>query len=111
MTEPPGGRAALTQEGREEPPPGYDWNLRPLMARRHLWKTVELAALLRQRGITLSYPQIRRLVTGKPQYLSLPVLAALCDILGCTPSDLITLRGQPGNTAASGQPGHRGVRC
>ena len=86
------------------------------MARHHLWKTTQLAALLHQREITLSYSQIRRLVTGTPQRLSLPVLAALCDILGCTPSDLITLRASPASPAdrpppAPGPAGqHRGQR-
>ena len=30
-----------------------------------------------------------RLVTQPPQRLSMDTLAALCDILGCTPNDLI----------------------
>ncbi|MGQ4601385.1 helix-turn-helix domain-containing protein [Nocardia sp. R6R-6] len=33
--------------------------------------------------------QIYRLVSGKPERLSLPILVALCDILSCTPNDLI----------------------
>ena len=72
--------------------PDYDWNLRALMAARHLWKSTELIPLLRERGIGLSVSQVRRLVTGTPQRLSLDLLAALCDILGCTPADLITVR-------------------
>ena len=34
-------------------------------------------------------PQVYRLVTGTPERLSLRTLVALCDILECTPSDLI----------------------
>ena len=74
------------------PRPDFDWNLRPLMAARHLWKATQLAPLLSQRGVNLSQSQIRRLVTGKPRRLSMAVLSALCDILGCTPNDLITPR-------------------
>jgi Cro/C1-type HTH DNA-binding domain len=35
---------------------------------------------------------VHRLVTGIPERLSLPVLAALCDILECTPAELIATR-------------------
>jgi hypothetical protein len=34
--------------------------------------------------------QVWRLVTQTPERLSLPVLAALCDVLEVTPADLIT---------------------
>ena len=39
-------------------------------------------------GISLSASQVHRLVTGTPGRLSLPVLAALCDILDVTPRGL-----------------------
>ena len=67
----------------------YRWHLRERMAEHNLWKTTELAPLLAERGIHLSATQIHRLVTGEPERLSLPVLAALCDILACAPNDLI----------------------
>jgi DNA-binding Xre family transcriptional regulator len=41
------------------------------------------------RGIHLSAAQVYRLVSGTPERLSLPILVALCDILSCTPNDLI----------------------
>jgi DNA-binding Xre family transcriptional regulator len=44
---------------------------------------------LRERGIDLSASQVHRLVTGTPERLSLPVLAALCDIFEATPAELI----------------------
>ena len=40
----------------------------------------------------LSREQVYRLVTQSPQRLSMDTLAALCDILGCTPNDLIEVR-------------------
>ena len=83
----------------------YSWNLRQLMADRYLWKIAQLVPLLRDRGIGLSSSQIRRLVTGKPERLSLPVLAALCDILGCTPGDLITVRVAAAPGPGTGSPG------
>jgi DNA-binding Xre family transcriptional regulator len=70
----------------------YQWRLREVMAQRGLFATTELVPLLAQRGITLSASQVHRLVTGIPERLSLPVLAALCDILECTPAELIATR-------------------
>ena len=67
----------------------YRWRLREVMADHGLWKTTELAPLLAQRGVELSAAQIYRLVTGRPERLSLHTLAALCDIFDCTPTELI----------------------
>jgi DNA-binding Xre family transcriptional regulator len=67
----------------------YRWRLRELMAERGMFTTTELVPLLHERGITLSASQVHRLVTGTPERLSLPVLAALCDALDVTPADLI----------------------
>lgn len=68
---------------------GYHWRLRELMASRGLFATTQLTPLLAERGIDLSASQVHRLVTGVPERLSLPVLAALCDILETTPNELI----------------------
>lgn len=65
------------------------WNLRKLMASREMFQTTDLVPLLAERGIHLSREQVYRLVTQPPQRLSMDTLAALCDILGCTPNDLI----------------------
>lgn len=70
----------------------YQWRLREVMATRGLFATTELVPLLGERGISLSASQVHRLVTGIPERLSLPVLAALCDILECTPAELIATR-------------------
>lgn len=68
---------------------GYRWHLRRLMADQGLFQTTELVPLLAERGVVLSREQVYRLVTKTPQRLNLQVLAALCDILDCAPSDLI----------------------
>jgi DNA-binding Xre family transcriptional regulator len=70
---------------------GYQWHLRRLMAGKDLWQTTDLVPLLAERGITLSREQVFRLVTQPPQRLSMDTLAALCDILDCTPNDLIEI--------------------
>ena len=67
----------------------YRWRLRELMAKHGLFTASELAPLLRAHGIALSDSQIWRLVTGRPERLNLRVLVVLCEILQCTPSDLI----------------------
>jgi DNA-binding Xre family transcriptional regulator len=68
---------------------GIDWQLRLRMAEKGLFQTSDLVPLLAERGISLSREQVFRLVTQAPQRLSMDTLAALCDILGCTPNDLI----------------------
>ncbi|MEU9189382.1 helix-turn-helix transcriptional regulator [Streptomyces sp. NPDC048484] len=80
----------------------YRWRLRELMATRGMFTVGELMPHLTERGITLSISQVHRLVSGTPERLSLPVLATLCDILDCTPADLIA-------TAAQNLPARRTV--
>jgi DNA-binding Xre family transcriptional regulator len=69
---------------------GYFWRLREVMATRGIFTATELVPLLKERGIDLSASQVHRLVSGTPERLSLQVLSAFCDILGCTPADLVT---------------------
>lgn len=66
-----------------------EWDLRLRMAERGLFATTELVPLLAERGVHLSREQVYRLVTSIPQRLSTDTLAALCDILQCTPNDLL----------------------
>jgi DNA-binding Xre family transcriptional regulator len=86
---------------------GYRWHLRRLMADKDMYATTDLRPLLAERGIVLSREQVYRLVTRAPERLSLATLAALCDILGCGPGELIepvaTARTSP-QAAAPGPP-------
>ncbi|MDJ0441477.1 MULTISPECIES: helix-turn-helix domain-containing protein [Rhodococcus] len=68
---------------------GYQWRLRDLMADRQMFQTSDLLPHLAERGISLSREQVYRLVTQPPQRLNMDALVALCDILDCTPNDLI----------------------
>jgi DNA-binding Xre family transcriptional regulator len=68
---------------------GYHWHLRRLMAEHDMFATSDLLPLLAERGVSLSREQVYRLVARTPQRLSLTTLAALCDILGCAPGDLV----------------------
>jgi DNA-binding Xre family transcriptional regulator len=74
---------------------GYEWHLRQKMAEHGMFQTSELGPLLAERGVHLSREQVYRLVTQPPQRLSMDTLAALCDILACTPNDLIEVTAAP----------------
>ncbi len=67
----------------------YRWHLRSVMANRGLFTTISLQPLLAERGIELSSSQIHRLVTERPERLSLRVLMALLAILDCSMDELI----------------------
>lgn len=67
----------------------YAWHLRMKMAEKGMFSTTDLQPHLADRGVSLSREQVYRLVTGQPQRLSMHTLIALCDILECTPNDLI----------------------
>jgi DNA-binding Xre family transcriptional regulator len=67
----------------------YAWRLREVMAEHKMYATTELVPLLGERGIILSASQVHRLVTATPERLSLPILAALCDIFGVDAAELI----------------------
>ena len=84
---------------------GYRWQLRMRMAEQGLFATTDLAPLLAERGVTLSAAQTYRLVTGTPERLSLRTLMALCDILDCTPNDLIEPVAEPARRKATGTTG------
>src|SRR6266571_2394950 len=67
----------------------YRWHLRQVMASRGMFATTDLTEPLAQRGIHLSSSQVYRLVTERPERLSLKILMALLDILDCTMEELI----------------------
>lgn len=76
----------------------YQWRLREVMANKGMFSASDLAGPLAEHGITLSSVQVWRLVTQTPERLSLPVLAALCDILDATPDQLITVTSENAST-------------
>jgi DNA-binding Xre family transcriptional regulator len=67
----------------------YRWHLRKVMADHGMFATTDLIRPLAQRSITLSSSQVYRLVTERPERLSLKILMALLDILDCTMDELI----------------------
>ena len=67
----------------------YRWHLRQVMASRGMFATTDLTGPLAEREIRLSSSQVYRLVTERPERLSLKILMALLDILDCAMADLI----------------------
>ena len=67
----------------------YRWHLRQVMASRGMFQTTDLIGPLAQRGVTLSSSQVYRLVTERPERLSLKILMALLDILDTRMEELI----------------------
>jgi DNA-binding Xre family transcriptional regulator len=67
----------------------YQWHLRQVMATCGMFSTTDLLGPLSDRGIKLSSSQVYRLVTERPERLSLKILMALLDILDCGMADLI----------------------
>jgi DNA-binding Xre family transcriptional regulator len=67
----------------------YEWHLRQIMAARGMFSTTDLIGPLADREITLSSSQVYRLVTARPERLSMKILMALLDILDCSMDDLI----------------------
>ena len=67
----------------------YHWHLRKVMNEHGMQSTTDLVPLLADRGVVMTSTQVYRIVVGQPKRLNMAFLAALCDIFGCTPSDLI----------------------
>ena len=78
----------------------YHWHLRQVMAGRGMFATTDLIEPLARRGIRLSSSQVYRLVTERPERLSLKILMALLDILDCSMDDLIDPVTQAGTAGA-----------
>lgn len=75
----------------------YEWRLRLLLAERGVFHAADLTPLLAEHGVRLSDSQVWRLVTGKPERMNLHTLMVLCEILDCTPNDLIRRVELPSN--------------
>ena len=93
----------------------YRWHLRQVMASRGMFATTDLIGPLAGREIRLSSSQVYRLVTERPERLSLKILMALLDILDCAMTDLIEPvpaagQGKKKAGAAGGEAGIGGLR-
>jgi DNA-binding Xre family transcriptional regulator len=80
----------------------FTWRLEDRMHERGIHQITALQRELERNGIDLSSSQIHRLVTQIPERLNLEVLAALCEILSCSPADLIEVHAKARRRRASG---------
>ena len=78
----------------------FTWRLEDRMHEKGIHQITGLQRQLVAHGIDLSSSQIHRLVTQTPDRLNLEVLAALCEILGCSPADLIEVNASRRQRAA-----------
>ena len=67
----------------------YHWHLRKIMSEHGMFATTDLLPLLADRGVVMNASQVYRIVTGAPERMNMALLAALCDIFGASPNDLI----------------------
>jgi DNA-binding Xre family transcriptional regulator len=84
----------------------YRWRLREVMAQQGIFTAGQLAPHLAAHGVRLSDSQVWRLVTGRPERLNLRALIVLCEILQCTPNELIErveVAAEPKKRAAAGR--------
>ncbi|MFJ8444439.1 helix-turn-helix domain-containing protein [Kitasatospora griseola] len=81
------------------------------MAEKDLFQTSDLVPLLAERGVNLSREQVYRLVTQEPQRLSMDALAALCDVLDCTPNDLIEVKAVNTQVRKTAEAGLRDIQA
>jgi len=80
------------------------WRLRILMAEREIRTTRELRRRLESFGVTLSEPQLGRIVKGLPRQINTEHLSALCSVLDATPGDLLQIPGRTQPTSSRREP-------
>lgn len=65
------------------------WNLEACMQDRGIRFARGLHAALVDKGVDISTSSVSRLVYKRPQQLDLGLLQVLCEVLACTPNDLL----------------------
>jgi putative transcriptional regulator len=67
------------------------WNLRLAAAQRDIWKASQLQAMLADAGLVISAGKMSHLWSGAPVTIRLQDVQVMCEVLGCTPNDLLVL--------------------
>jgi DNA-binding Xre family transcriptional regulator len=83
-------------------PKRFTWHLEERMHAAGIHQISSLQRQLAAHGIDLSSSQTHRLVTQTPERLNLEVLAALCELLACSPADLIIVNAAQRQYVAGG---------
>ncbi len=70
-----------------------EWRLRMVAAQRNVWTGAQLRRLLADKAHhPLSSASVSALLTKQPTQIKLTTLAALCEALDCSASDLLQVR-------------------
>lgn len=75
------------------------WNLRLVAAQRDVWKASELQRRFADAGLVISAGKMSGLWSGQPVTIRLDDLDVICQVLNCTPADLLI----PEPVAAAGR--------
>lgn len=73
----------------QEHKPRITWRLHAVMVNQGIKTATDLKTALEKNGIALSMSTVSRLVYKEPIQISLGLLNGLCNILNCTPNDLL----------------------
>ena len=65
------------------------WNLRLAAAKRDIWKSSQLQAMLAEAGLVISAGKMSNLWSGRPVTIRLDDLDVICTVLGCEIGELL----------------------
>lgn len=65
------------------------WNLRLAAAKRDIWKSSQLQAMLAEAGLVISAGKMSGLWSGRPVTIRLDDLDVICAVLGCEVGELL----------------------
>jgi len=65
------------------------WNLRLAAAKRDIWKSSQLQAMLADAGLVISAGKMSYLWSGRPVTIRLDDLDVICAVLGCEVGELL----------------------
>ena len=75
---------------RKPPPRRLRLRARVLMAERGIRSVSELQRRLAAAGVTISVPQLIRVIDGETRHLNTEVLNGLLDVFGCRSAELLS---------------------
>jgi putative transcriptional regulator len=65
------------------------WSLRLAAAKRDIWKSSQLQAMLAEAGLVISAGKMSNLWSGQPVTIRLDDLDVICAVLGCEAGELL----------------------
>jgi putative transcriptional regulator len=80
------------------------WNLRLAAAKRDIWKSSQLQAMLADAGLVISAGKMSNLWSGRPVTIRLDDLDVICAVLGCEVGELLQPEPREDTASGSGAP-------